>query len=170
MDNLWAPWRIAYVSAADKEEGGCFLCRAVGSDDDRRSLVVWRAESCFCLLNRWPYNNGHLMVAPAQHRADVSDLSDAELLDQVCMVRRCRELLGDVLHPDGFNVGMNLGAAAGAGLATHLHWHIVPRWHGDTNCMPVIAHTKVIPQALDELWLQLREAAQRSSPPEPRAC
>lgn len=155
MDQLWAPWRIEYVSRPDKENG-CFLCEAAGAADDREKLVLWRGETCFCLLNCWPYNNGHLMIAPLAHKGDLRDLSDDELLDQVRSLRRCREDLEAVLKPSGFNIGLNLGKAAGAGVAGHMHWHIVPRWDGDTNFMPVLAETRVIAQSLDSLWELLR--------------
>ncbi len=157
MDRLWAPWRINYVSEADKE-ADCFLCEAARSDQDREKLVLWRGEHSLCLLNRWPYNNGHLMVAPLEHKADLGDLADEELLEQLHMLVRCKSNLTAVMRPDGFNVGLNLGAAAGAGLAGHMHWHIVPRWEADTNFMPVLADTKVIPQSLESLWDLLREA------------
>jgi len=157
MKQLWAPWRMDYISQPDKEEGGCFLCRAARSEQDRELHVLWRGEHTFCILNRWPYNNGHLMVAPLKHTADLSALSDEEMIEQVRMLRRCRDRLEQVLRPGGFNIGLNLGEAAGAGLVGHLHWHIVPRWNGDTNFMPVLADTKVIPQSLDRLWELLHD-------------
>ena len=152
MEQLWAPWRMGYISQPDKEEGGCFLCHAAMSGQDRERHVLWRGAHTFCVLNRWPYNNGHLMVAPLEHKPDLAGMSDEELLEQVQMLRRCRQRLGRLLRPGGFNIGLNLGEAAGAGLAGHLHWHIVPRWNGDTNFMPALADTKVIPQSLDCLW------------------
>ena len=155
MDQLWAPWRLEYVRVPDKG-ADCFLCAAAAADEDREKLVVWRGESCFCLLNCWPYNNGHIMVAPVEHKADLTDLSDEELLEHVRMLRRCRDALGAAIAPSGFNVGLNLGKAAGAGVPGHLHWHIVPRWEGDTNFMPVTANTRVIPQSLAALWEMLR--------------
>jgi len=138
------------------EQGGCFLCRALKEGKDRENLVLWRSEVSFCMLNRWPYNNGHLLVAPASHLGDLLDLSEEELLDQLKLLKRCKENLTKALQPDGFNVGLNLGSAAGAGVEDHLHWHIVPRWNADSNFMPVVAATKVIPQALEELWELLR--------------
>ncbi|MFO7956115.1 MAG: HIT domain-containing protein [Candidatus Brocadiia bacterium] len=158
MDRIWAPWRIDYVSQPRKDSEGCFLCAAAQRNRDEEDLVLWRGTHSLCVMNRWPYNNGHLMIAPLTHTADLADLSDEVLLEQMRMLRRARKVLGEVLSPDGFNVGINLGAAAGAGLADHLHWHIVPRWNGDTNFMPVLAETKVIPQSLTELWRLLREA------------
>lgn len=160
MDQLWAPWRIGYVAQPDKEKDGCFLCEAAESDQDRENLVIWRGGHCFCIMNRWPYNNGHLLVAPYGHKADLCELGEQEMLEQMQMLRRCKERLADALDPDGYNVGLNLGAAAGAGLEAHLHWHIVPRWNGDTNFMPALADTKVIPQSLDHLWQLLQERPQ----------
>lgn len=160
MDRLWAPWRIGYVSQADKENE-CFLCAAAGSADDKKSLVVWRGRSCLCVLNRWPYNNGHLMVAPLAHKAGLTQLTDAELLEQMQLLRRCCEDLAAAIEPHGFNIGLNLGRAAGAGLAGHMHWHIVPRWEGDTNFMPVLAEAKVIAQSLESLWELLRRVHER---------
>lgn len=157
MDQLWAPWRIDYVSQPDKQQHGCFLCQAAECQSDRKSLVLWRRSRCFCLLNRWPYNNGHLLVAPVEHKADLTELTEEEMLEQVEMLRRCKQRLGELFDPGGYNIGLNLGAAAGAGLAEHLHWHIVPRWEGDTNFMPVLGDTKVIPQSLEQLWRLLRE-------------
>ncbi|MHC4593062.1 MAG: HIT family protein [Planctomycetota bacterium] len=155
MDQLWAPWRLDYVSRHDKGNG-CFLCEAAQATDDRERFVLWRGQTCFCLLNCWPYNNGHLMVAPLAHKADLADLDDGELLEHVQVLRRCQRALNDAIQPAGFNIGLNLGSAGGAGVPGHLHWHVVPRWEGDTNFMPVVANTKVIPQSLSELWELLR--------------
>jgi ATP adenylyltransferase len=156
MEPLWAPWRMEYIERAGSGDG-CFLCEAARPGDDRQKLVLWRGETCLCLMNNWPYNNGHLMVAPAEHKARLEELSEAELIEQAQFLRRCCRNLTELMRPDGFNVGLNLGQAAGAGLPGHMHWHVVPRWNADTNFMPVIADTKVIPQALDELWQRLRE-------------
>jgi len=155
LERIWAPWRIQYIHEGLQREG-CFLCQAFESDADRENLVLWRGERSFCMLNRWPYNNGHLLVAPIAHKADLLDLDEEELLEQMRFLRRCKERLCELLQPDGFNVGLNLGRAAGAGVIDHLHWHIVPRWDGDSNFMPVLAGTKVISQSLDELWELLR--------------
>lgn len=153
-DRLWAPWRLEYVaSSAPKPKGGCFLCAyAEAPGNDAENLVVARSESTLTVLNRFPYNNGHLLVAPRSHKADLSDLDDAELLACGHELQRMTELIGRLMNPDGFNVGLNLGRAAGAGLPGHLHWHIVPRWSGDTNFMPVLSDTKVIPQSLEALY------------------
>jgi ATP adenylyltransferase len=157
MERLWAPWRIDYVTTADKE-AGCFLCNASGNpEQDRRNYVLWRGQHAFCLLNRWPYNNGHLLVAPIEHKADLPELSRDELVEQTELLRRCQLNLKAVMGPAGFNIGLNLGQAAGAGVPGHLHWHIVPRWDADTNFMTVTADTRVIPQSLDVLWQLLKD-------------
>lgn len=157
METLWAPWRIEYIKEAPK--GGCFLCdilRAGG--DDRANLVLKRGTACAVVMNRYPYNNGHLMVAPYRHVARLADLTPEERLETMDLLDLSVAALTSAIRPEGFNVGINLGRVAGAGLETHLHTHIVPRWNGDTNFMPVIGDTKVIPQALDDLWVTLRAA------------
>ena len=159
MDHLWAPWRLAYVAAAKvpADADPCFICRGLGEDDDRRNLIVRRTALAVVLLNRFPYNNGHLLIAPRAHKGRLDELTPDELLETMEAVRLLVNVLGGLMHPDGYNVGLNLGAAAGAGLPGHLHWHVVPRWHGDTNFMPVLADTKVIVQSLDALYDLLRE-------------
>lgn len=170
-DHLWAPWRLAYIkgtespsalagapqwlSGADQE---CFLCRAVAEDRDRENLLVHRGTHMLAILNRYPYNNGHLLVAPKLHKANLADLNNEEHLEGQQMLARLVDLLKQKMNAEGFNLGLNLGRLAGAGLPGHVHWHIVPRWNGDTNFMPVVAATKVIPQALDCLWELLHEA------------
>jgi ATP adenylyltransferase len=171
-EQLWAPWRLPYLqgeqlpaeapenlgeypAGADKE---CFLCQGVACPNGRARHVVHRSEMCLTVLNRYPYNNGHLLVAPQLHRARLDELTPAEQTDLLQEIIRMIALLERVLTPQGFNVGLNLGLAAGAGLPGHLHWHIVPRWYGDTNFMPALAAVKVIPQALDALWEALTGA------------
>ena len=157
-DQLWAPWRLAYiVTAKENEAGGCFLCRYRDESADAENFVVARSERSIVVLNRFPYNNGHLLVAPLAHKASLQDLDDEELLDGMRLVRQMTALLGRILSAEGFNVGLNLGKIAGAGLPGHLHWHIVPRWSGDTNFMPVLGDVNVIPQSLDRLYRLLRE-------------
>jgi ATP adenylyltransferase len=160
VEQLWAPWRMAYV--ADPKEkarppGECFLCRGVADSDDRANLVAHRTDLSVVVLNRYPYNNGHLLVAPRAHKARLDDLSPEELLDLQLTLRKMVAVMEKRMTPDGFNVGLNLGRAAGAGLPGHLHWHIVPRWNGDTNFMPVFADTRVIVQSLEALYDLLRE-------------
>jgi ATP adenylyltransferase len=154
MDHLWAPWRLAYVAAAQAPRPGdaCFLCAGLASDDDRANLVVLRTPLSVVFLNRFPYNNGHLLVAPRAHKGRLDELTLEELLEVMETLRRMVGVLDGLMKPDGFNVGLNLGRAAGAGLPGHLHWHVVPRWDGDTNFMPVLADVKVIVQSLDALY------------------
>ena len=142
-----------YILAA--KEPSCFLCDMIQHENDRESLILERCEHSLVVFNKYPYNNGHLMVAPYRHVSSLDDVTDEEALDLMQATRRSGRILRDRLHADGFNIGINLGKAAGAGLEDHLHIHIVPRWNGDTNFMPVIADTKVIPQSMHELHAQL---------------
>ena len=155
MNSLWAPWRLEYI-LSDKETG-CFLCEAARAESDRDALVVCRRDGCFCVLNKYPYNNGHLLIAPNRHVAELADLSDAEMLELMVLARDAQRALQREMSPDGFNLGANLGKIAGAGVPGHFHLHIVPRWAGDTNFMPVVGQTKVIPQSLEALWTALTE-------------
>jgi ATP adenylyltransferase len=154
MEQLWAPWRLAYV-AADKPPGGeqpCFICRALAQTEDRRNLIAWRTPRSVAVLNRFPYNNGHLLVAPLAHKARLDELSPDEHLDLMLTIQKLVGVLDGLVQPHGYNIGLNLGLAAGAGLPGHVHWHIVPRWDGDTNFMPVIADTRVIVQSLEAMY------------------
>ncbi len=176
-EQLWAPWRLAYVSGAADEEArqapkrpaaeldwlpgadeSCFLCRAVADSDDRGNLLVERAEHSLVVLNRFPYNNGHLLVAPRLHKGRPDELDQGESLELQQLITTYIARIERLMKAEGFNVGLNLGRVAGAGLPGHLHWHIVPRWQGDTNFMPALADLRVIPQALDALWEMLDEA------------
>jgi ATP adenylyltransferase len=154
MDHLWAPWRLAYVANAKPpaEDDTCFICRGLAEQDDRRNLIALRTPASVVLLNRYPYNSGHLLVAPRAHKGRLSELDPGELLETTETLRRMVGVLDRVMHPDGYNIGLNLGHVAGAGLPGHLHWHVVPRWAGDTNFMPVVADVKVIAQSLDALY------------------
>ncbi|MDB5313010.1 MAG: hypothetical protein JWO38_7212 [Gemmataceae bacterium] len=157
MEQLWAPWRLAYI-VNEKEKDRppipeeCFICRGVNGTDDRANLLVHRSDLSVVMLNRFPYNNGHLLIAPKAHQGRPDQLTPDELLDLQLVLRQMLGVLERRMSPDGFNVGLNLGKVAGAGLPGHLHWHIVPRWHGDTNFMPVLTDTKVIVQSLDALY------------------
>lgn len=160
MDQLWAPWRLSYVSspkmaAPSAEAADCFLCRGLAASDDKANLIVLRTPLSVVVLNKFPYNNGHLLVCPNRHAARLDELTADEVVDQQATIRRMCEILERRMSCDGFNVGVNLGRAAGAGLPGHLHWHIVPRWLGDTNFMPVLADAKVIVQSLDALYQML---------------
>lgn len=170
IERLWAPWRLGYVAgdlAAEKPveparwlPGGahdCFLCRAAAeygkqAAADRANLVVWRGENTVVVLNRFPYSNGHVLVSPLRHAATLVDLQQAEHLELMETITGLTTVLRDLLKSQGFNIGLNLGEVAGAGVPGHLHWHVVPRWAGDHNFMPTLAQTRVIPQSLEALW------------------
>jgi ATP adenylyltransferase len=159
MDQLWAPWRLSYVAAARPQaaEEDCFICRGLAENDDRRNLIPLRTPLSVVVLNRFPYNNGHLLIAPRAHKGGLGDLDNAELLETMRTMNQMIGILDELMHPDGYNLGVNLGRAAGAGLPGHLHWHVVPRWNGDTNFMPILAQTKVIVQSLEALYDLLLE-------------
>jgi ATP adenylyltransferase len=163
-EQLWAPWRLAYISGNQETQEAeiqrlladgdpsCFLCRGAVGRDDRQRLVVQHGPHSLTVLNRYPYNNGHLLVAPARHVARLDELTTDESLELLQTITKMVSLLERTIRAEGFNVGLNLGQIAGAGLPGHLHWHIVPRWSGDTNFMPVAAGIRVIPQSLEALW------------------
>lgn len=159
MESLHAPWRIQYIlSPKPAPSEVSIFSRIAQSNDDEAHHVIARSKTCFALLNNYPYNGGHLMVLPYKQVADFAELTDDEMLDLMKLMRRCQAALTQVMKPDGFNIGVNLGRVAGAGIAEHLHIHVVPRWNGDTNFMPVLGQTTVVPQALTELATQLRAA------------
>jgi ATP adenylyltransferase len=157
-ERLWAPWRLTYIekASADKgKTGGCIFVDLPAESDDRRNLILYRGKTAFVMLNAFPYTNGHLMVAPYRHTAELSELGDDELLEINQLVARCVEWVTAAYKPDGFNIGVNLGEAAGAGIPDHIHWHIVPRWNGDTNFMTTVGEVRVLPQSLEESWERL---------------
>ena len=156
MESLHAPWRIEYILTPKPKLEASLFTQIGQSADDIANLVVARDRSCYALLNRYPYNGGHIMVVPYKEVPDMNGLTEDELADLWKLVRRCTNALTAVMKPDGFNVGINLGKVAGAGIVEHLHIHIVPRWNGDTNFMPVIAQTSVVPEALKETAAKLR--------------
>lgn len=165
METLHAPWRIQYILAPKPDRSDRSLFSSIlESDDDVGHHVIAREETCFALLNAYPYNGGHLMIVPNRQVADLIDLSAGELSDLMLLTRRCQEALKSVMRPDGFNIGMNLGKVAGAGIAEHLHVHVVPRWFGDTNFMPVIGGTTVLPEALADVAARLRQALGAGAP------
>ena len=143
---LWAPWRIEYIRSIKEDE--CFLCTSHSDDPEASKLVIARGESCYVLLNAYPYNAGHALVAPYEHQPDLSDLPESTVHEMTSMILITKQVMQEVMAPQGYNYGYNLGAAAGAGCAAHVHGHLVPRWHGDTNFMPVIGNTRVIPESL----------------------
>ena len=156
--NLWAPWRVEYIQGLS-EGGGCFICRDLEApEDDDKNLVLWRSAKSIVILNRFPYNNGHTLILPNRHVKDLKDMTKDERADLFDLLVYVQELMGEVLKPVGYNVGMNLGRLAGAGFPGHLHIHVVPRWKGDVNFMPVLSDTKVISQSLKELCSRLRAA------------
>jgi len=157
MEHLWAPWRLAYVQEAGTGETCVFCAEAAGELGDA-SLVVHRGERAFVLLNKFPYSSGHLMVAPVRHIPDLGDLDEAEAAELHLLTVQAIAALKDVYAPEGFNVGLNLGAVAGGSISGHLHEHVVPRWGGDTNFMPVLADVKVLPEHLEATRARLREA------------
>ena len=156
MDQLWAPWRMEYVERPS--ETGCILCQKPGEQNDEANFILYRGQSNFIILNTFPYNPGHLMIAPYRHTANPQDLTDDEAKEHFDIVRKGIALLTRALKPAGFNVGMNIGKVAGAGIEEHLHTHIVPRWQGDANFMPVLSNTKVIPEALAATYKKLKSA------------
>ncbi len=156
METLHAPWRIEYILAKKPELKEGLFTRIAQSSDDVTNLVIARERTCFALLNAYPYNGGHIMVLPYKQVSDMNGLTDEELTDLWKLVRRCANALTSLMKADGFNIGANIGKVAGAGVVEHLHIHIVPRWHGDTNFMPVIANTSVVPEALVDIANKLR--------------
>lgn len=149
---------MAYINADSPKDEGCFLCTMPQQRDDAANLIAARGERCFVILNRFPYNNGHLMVAPYQHVPTIEHLDAASLTEMMTLAQQCLAALRTSMHPDGFNMGINQGKVAGAGLADHVHFHIVPRWNGDTNFMPVLADVKVMPDLLQNTYRQIRDA------------
>jgi len=161
MESLHAPWRIEYILAPKPALAESLFTRIAQSNDDEANHVIARDRTCYALLNTYPYTGGHLLIVPYRQAADLNGLTDEELTDLMKLTRRCLNALTRVMKPDGFNIGLNLGKVAGAGVPGHLHLHVVPRWQGDTNFMPVLTNTVVVPQALRELAAQLRAALTR---------
>ncbi len=171
-EQLWAPWRLGYIAGTDQAkqrpddqldwlpgaDRACFMCRALADTHDRENLLVARGERTMVVLNRYPYNNGHLLIAPRRHLGRLSELDEAEHVALISEIARFVDVIERTMSAEGFNVGLNLGRAAGAGVPGHLHWHVVPRWSGDSNFMASVDAVRVIPQALDALWVLLREA------------
>ncbi|BAI79700.1 histidine triad family protein [Deferribacter desulfuricans SSM1] len=158
MDRLWAPWRMTYISG-DHIDEGCIFCNKPKETKDKENLILFRGEYSFIMMNLFPYNNGHLMVAPYKHTGNLEDLNDNELLEMMKLVQKSIKAMKRCMRPDGFNTGFNIGRAAGAGIADHVHFHVVPRWVGDTNFMPTLAGTKVISEHIlktyDKIYKEL---------------
>ncbi|MCK5001333.1 MAG: HIT domain-containing protein [Anaerohalosphaera sp.] len=165
-DNLWAPWRMEYIKGLT-EDHECFICHYRDDPaDDRTNLVLWRTEHAMTIFNRFPYNNGHLLIAPNRHIDDMDQATDAELLEMTKLIREVKKALTIAVAPHGFNVGINFGRCAGAGLPGHMHIHVVPRWNGDTNFMAVCGQTDVVSQSLYDLYDQLKNISAENNFPE----
>jgi len=154
MEQIWAPWRMEYIRMAKPE--GCILCEKPAQDCDVANYILHRGGKNFVIMNTYPYNPGHLLIAPYRHLGGLDDLNDEERNEHFVLVCRCLELLREKFHPDGFNVGINMGKVAGAGIDSHVHTHVVPRWQGDVNFMPVISDVRVVPEALAETFEKLK--------------
>jgi ATP adenylyltransferase len=158
VERIWSPWRMAYIQAAKEqgEDAGCIFCDLPAEGDDVRTMILARGELAFVIVNSFPYNPGHLMVAPFRHVGAFTSLEADELADVDALVARSIRALEQEMEPHGYNLGMNLGRVAGAGIPDHVHWHLVPRWNGDTNFMPVVGQTRVLPELLEETYARLR--------------
>ena len=153
MERMWAPWRVEYIS---KTNATCFLCEALARKDTAQSLIVEKGSLAFSIMNRFPYNNGHILVAPTRHVGLFEQLNDGEVLEINRLLSRLIKSMNSTMKPHGFNIGVNQGQIAGAGLLTHIHFHCVPRWQGDTNFMPVLSDTKVVSEAVSATYKKLR--------------
>lgn len=162
VERLWAPWRTAYLTQTRTRRRRCIFCAAKQSRNDRKAHVVYRGRHVFCLLNLYPYNNGHLMVTPYRHVGSLLQLTPSEASELIHVATTMVRRLTKILRPDGFNLGVNLGRSAGAGIPGHLHFHVVPRWQADTNFMPVIGQTKIVSESLDALYQRLNPAGSRT--------
>jgi ATP adenylyltransferase len=162
MDYLWTPWRYAYVSAAEKATG-CVFCDLVAQNDDEKALIVYRGEQCFIILNRFPYTPGHVMIVPYAHLDELRKLPSGAASEMIALAQRLETVLRKLYHPDGINLGMNIGKAAGAGIAGHIHMHVLPRWVADANFMSVVGETRVLPEALDVTWARIKKTLGTSS-------
>ena len=162
MKTLWAPWRMEYI-LSEKKQGNCILCPGNDRSQDEERLILHVGSLSMAIMNRYPYNNGHLLVSPIRHVSSLDQLSNEESLDLLQMVRESIDVLKKIMNPEGFNVGLNLGLVAGAGIEDHLHFHVVPRWNGDTNCMTVLGEVRVIPEHIKETHKKLRAEFDRQS-------
>lgn len=156
LGRLWSPWRSEYIGQAGSDDGGCIFCDNLAAGDDREAGVLFRGERVFVMLNAFPYNSGHVMVAPHRHAGELTELESSERADLMDATSRSVDVIREAMKPDGFNVGINLGKVAGAGVPGHVHVHVVPRWGGDTNFMPVVGATKVLPEMLADTDAKLR--------------
>ncbi len=157
MDYLWTPWRYQYITNVDKTEG-CIFCEKAAENDDQQALIVHRAQYCFVILNAFPYTSGHVMVVPYEHVDQLQKLSPEAAAEMMQLSQRLEGVLRSLYHPDGLNLGMNLGKAAGAGIAGHIHMHVLPRWVADANFMTVVGETRILPETLEETHRRIKEA------------
>jgi len=160
LDYIWSPWRYRYITRTDKS-GGCVFCAMAAAGNDPETLIVFRGQHNFAVLNRFPYTSGHLMVVPYQHTAELSAVDEPTATEMMSLTRSAERHLRQLYRPDGINLGMNLGEAAGAGIAAHIHMHVLPRWTGDANFLSTIGETRVLPETLDVTWQRLHEAFSR---------
>lgn len=160
MDYLWTPWRYGYVSGIDKSTG-CVFCNAAKETDDAKALVVYRGKSCFVILNAFPYTNGHVMIVPYAHLDELQKLPADAADEMISLSQKMEGVLRELYHPDGINLGMNIGKAAGAGIAGHIHMHVLPRWVADANFMSVVGETRVLPETLEVTWERMKKAMNR---------
>lgn len=162
MQRLWAPWRVGYITKViNKQHKGCVFCRIAKDQKDSKNFIFLRGNFCFVVLNTFPYGNGHCLILPKRHVGDIDRLTDDEIKEMMELLIRAKDLLQKTINPQGYNVGLNLGRIAGAGIPKHLHMHVVPRWSGDHNFMPVISGTKVISQSLKAIYQLLTDANQK---------
>jgi len=156
MDHLWSPWRMEYIENPDKEEG-CVFCNAQAKEDSAENLIAHRGERAYVILNRYPYTSGHLMVIPFLHISNLEELDNETRAEMMELTSRCTTVLKNIYRPQGFNVGVNIGEAAGAGVLGHVHIHIVPRWKGDTNFMSSVGQTRILPERLEDTYLRVKK-------------
>jgi ATP adenylyltransferase len=165
MEHLWTPWRMSYLRRTPSNEPTCIFCSKVEEDNDPKNHILYRGKHCFVILNLYPYNNGHLMVVPYQHTSKLEEIEETALAELMTLTQKAVEILTAAYNPQGFNIGINLGTAAGAGIATHIHQHVVPRWNGDTNFVSIVGQTRIIPEWIDETYVQLRDRWERVARP-----
>lgn len=162
---LWAPWRLTYIErpTTGTSSGGNFFVELPAQNNDRQNLILYRGDHAFVIMNAFPYTNGHLLVAPYRQVSEISEMSDDELLEVNQLLAKCSRWLRASFNPDGFNIGVNVGKAAGAGVPQHIHWHILPRWNGDTNFMTTVGNTRVMPQSLEDSYQRIWDAISHPS-------
>ncbi len=164
MDRLWAPWRMEYILNEMDQKDGCIFCDFPAKNEDKKYLIVYRSEKCYVIMNKYPYNNGHVLIVPYHHTGDLFELNDEILLDMQKTIRKTVQVMRKILHPHALNIGLNMGRIAGAGIDEHIHYHVVPRWDGDTNFMPVISGTKVVSESVQVTRQKLADEFARLFP------